>query len=143
MRRGQGVAPAAARMPPGQLEDHANIGFAIDSAAVEHSRLQDSIEATLEEFPVYLIGVAAPRIALILLRAQLRTDLCRARNNLGRKGVAGSDGIGGHCSLYANSRRQASLIARYRTWSPTPRCKLPAWPTPPRWKYLFLSPRRR
>jgi hypothetical protein len=96
-------------MPPGELEDHPNIGFAIYPAAVEHSRLQDSIESTLQEFPVYLIGVAAARIALILLRAQLRTDLCRPCDNLGRKGVAGSDGIGGHCSLYANSERQTSL----------------------------------
>ena len=93
-------------MPPRQFENHSNIGFAVDPAAVEHSRLQDSIEATLQEFPVYLIRVAAAQIALILLRAQLRADLCRPCSELGRKGVAGRAGIGGHCALYANSRRQ-------------------------------------
>src|ERR1700675_2244320 len=92
-------------MPPRQLEYHSNIGFAVDPAAVEHPRLQDSIEATLQEFPVYLIGVAAARIALILLCAQFCADLRRPRSELGSEGMAGSDGIGGHCALYANSRR--------------------------------------
>src|SRR5580658_3239080 len=87
-------------MTPGQLEDNSNIGFAVDPAAVEHSRLQDSIETTLEEFLVYLVGVAAARIALILLRAQLRADLCRPCSELARKGVAGRYGIGGHGACF-------------------------------------------
>src|ERR1700722_2548589 len=95
-------------MPPGQLDDHPNIGFAIDSAAVEHLRLQDSIEATFQELPVYFVGITAARIALILLRAQLRADPSRPFNELDRRGVAGRDRIGGHCSLYAISQRQAS-----------------------------------
>ncbi len=74
-------------MSPGQFEDYPNIGFAVDSATVEHSRLQDSIETALQEFVVYLIGVAAARITLILLRTQLCANLCRPRNELGRKGV--------------------------------------------------------
>ena len=55
---------------------------------------------------MYLIRVAAARITLILLCAQLRADLCRPCSELGRKGVAGRDGIGGHCALYANSQHQ-------------------------------------
>src|SRR6478672_4965994 len=95
-------------MTPGQLQDHANIGFAVDSAAVEHTRLQDSIKAALQEFPVYLIRVAAARITLILLCAQLRADLSRPCSELSRKGVAGRDGLGGHCALYANSQHSIS-----------------------------------
>ena len=83
-------------MPPGQFEDHSNIGFAVDPAAVEHSRPQDSIKTALQELPVYLIGVATARIALILLRAQLCADLCRPCNEFGS---------GGHGSVYANSQR--------------------------------------
>src|ERR1700683_3762678 len=96
-------------MPSGELENHSNIGFAVDPAALEHARLQDSIEATFQELPVYLIGVAATRITLILLRAQLRAVLCRPRNEFGRKRVAVKGGIGGHGSLYANPRRRPSL----------------------------------
>ena len=55
---------------------------------------------------MYLIRVVAAQIALILLRAQLRADLCRPCSELGRKGVAGRAGIGGHRALYANSRHQ-------------------------------------
>src|ERR1700689_2232103 len=95
-------------MPPGQLDDHPNIGFAIDSAAVEHSRLQDSIESTLQQFLVYLVRVAAARIALILLRAQFCADLSGPCGELGRKGVAEREGIGSHCSLYAIWQRRAS-----------------------------------
>jgi hypothetical protein len=60
---------------PRQFEDHPNIGFAVDAATIEHSRLQDSIESGVQELPVYFFGVATARIALILLRAQLRADL--------------------------------------------------------------------
>ena len=67
-------------MPPRQLEDHPDIGFAVDPAAVEHLRLQDSIETAVQEFLMDLIGVATARIALILLRAQLGADLGRPCN---------------------------------------------------------------
>lgn len=79
-------------MPPRQLDYYSNIGLAVDAATVEHSRLQYSIEAALEQFTVYLIGVTAARIALILLRAQFRADLYRPCSELGSKRVAGREG---------------------------------------------------
>ena len=69
------IAPAAGRMPARELHDHADVSFTVRAQATKHPRLQDAIEAALQQPAVDRIRVEAARIVFVLLFAQLRGDL--------------------------------------------------------------------
>jgi hypothetical protein len=109
---GQGVGPAAGRAAARERDRHPREGRQVELIAAEAPRLQDPVEARLDEVAARLVGQAADALALLLALAQRRDHVPRALDDLllREAGLRDRDRLrrGGRHALISCTRSQAT-----------------------------------
>ncbi len=105
---GEGVGPAAGRTAARQRHGHAREGRQVELVAPEAPRLEDPVEARVDEVAAGLVGQAPDALALLLALAQHRDHVAGALDDL----VLRQAGLGDRDRLHLGGRHRPPLPNR-------------------------------